>query len=289
MKSVRLLAVKKLFCLLALTGLLTACELPAKPLPTPTPAVSDSPTTTLSSGVVASARVVPAQVSELSFLLSGRVKEVLVQPGDRVQAGQILAVLEAPALDSSLAQAEAALRAAQIEYEYYLVPRRQPPVFLKKPWKGPTAGPLEPPERKALASAQLVAAQAALESARASAKQAVLEAPFDGVVTKVAKTAGEVAGVAQPVIVLANLDHLQIETTDLGERDVARLRPGQMAQVFVEALDEQFTARVVRIEPRAGRDGSDVVFRVILAFESQPTGLLWGMNAEVTIALAGDS
>jgi multidrug efflux pump subunit AcrA (membrane-fusion protein) len=289
MKSVRLLAVKKLFCLLVLTGLLTACELPAKSLPTPTPEASVLPTTRLSSGVVASARVVPAQVSELSFLLSGRVKEVLVQPGDRVQAGQILAVLEAPALDSSVTQAEAALRAAQIEYEYYLVPRRQPPVFLKKPWKGPTAGPLEPPERKALAAAQLAAAQAALESARASATQAVLVAPFDGVVTKVTKTAGEVAGVAQPVIVLASLDHLQVETTDLGERDVARIRPGQMAQVYIEALDEQFPARVVKIVPRAGRDGSDVVFRVILTFESQPNGLLWGMNAEVTITVEGSS
>ncbi len=287
MKSVRLLPVAKFFYLMALIGLLTACALTGTPSPTPTPAVVAPPTATFSNGVVVSARIVPAQVGKLSFLLSGRVKEVLVRPGERVQAGQVLARLEAPALDSAVAQAEAALRAAQIEYEYYLVPRRQPPVFLKKPWKGPTAGPLEPPERKALAAAQLAAVQAALESARASAARATLQAPFDGVVTEIAKTAGEVANAAQTVIVLASLDHLQIETTDLGERDVARIRPGQTAQVYVEALDKHFPARVVRIAPRAGRDGSDVVFQAILAFESQPAGLLWGMSAEVTIAEEG--
>lgn len=276
----RPISVVKFFCLLMLAGLLAACDSPSSASPVPPAATPVQ--MTLSRGVVASARVVPDQVSELGFPLSGRLREILVRPGEQVQAGQMLAVLEAPALEGAVAQAEAVVRAAQIEYDYYLLPRRQPPVFLKKPWKGPTAGPLEPPERRQLAETRLTAAQAGLDVARASAAQAALKAPFDGVVTNVAAAPGEAVNASQPVVVLASLDRLQIETTDLGERDVARIRRGQAAQVYVEALDMSFPARVVRVVPRAERIGGDVIFRLILALESQPPGLRWGMSAEVT-------
>src|ERR1044071_6727481 len=49
--------------------------------------------------VTASAVIVPAQVSELAFLISGIAKEVPVKEGDLVKAGQPLMVLDTPDLE----------------------------------------------------------------------------------------------------------------------------------------------------------------------------------------------
>lgn len=266
------------FLLLAL--LLTACS-PA----TTTPAPAGTPVEALiaSNVVVASAEVIPAQVSEMSFPLSGPVKEILVRAGERVSAGQNLAMLDIPELTGGAAQAEAALQAAAKDVEFYSVPRRQPPIPAKRPWNPPIAGPLQPPERLWLAQAQLTAAQAALETARASLAQATLTAPFDGVVTDIRPMPGEVVGAGQVVIVLANLDQLQIETTDLGEQQIDAIQPGQAASVYIEALDKEFSGQVVRIASRASKEGGDVYFQVTIALDQQPPGMRWGMSAEVQI------
>ena len=65
--------------------------------------------------VTASAVVVPAQIFELGFLISGIAKDVPVKEGDSVKAGQTLIVLDTPDLQFAVAEAQAALRAAQSE------------------------------------------------------------------------------------------------------------------------------------------------------------------------------
>ncbi len=275
----------RITCLLLLSALLSACGQPAATQPVSTPTASQPLIN--SNVVVASAEVVPARVSELSFPVSGPVKDILVHAGDRVQAGQALVTLDVPALSGAVAQAEAALAAADKDVEYYRVPRRQAPVLLKpkKPWHGLTAGPLEPPERLRLSQSQQAVAQVSLAVARANLAQASLTAPFDGTVTDIKIMPGEVAGVGQVVVVLASLDQLQIETTDLGEQRIISLQPGQPASVYIEALDQDLTGRVLRIAPLATKEGGDVYFRVTIALDDQPPGMFWGMSAEVQIEI----
>lgn len=265
---------------LLLAALLAACGQAAETLP----AATSAPELPFNAGVVtASAEVVPAQVSELSFPVSGPVREIMVKSGEHVQAGQALAALDMPGLSGAVLQAEAALLAASKDREYYLVPRRQGLIPAKRPWKDPIAGPLEPPERLWLAEAQLAVAQAALDSAKADLAQTVLSAPFAGTVTDVKVVPGEVVGAGEVVVVLAGLDQLQIETTDLGEQRIASVQPGQPASVYIEALDQDFSGKVVRIAPMANKEGGDVYYQVTIALDEQPPGMLWGMSAEVKI------
>lgn len=63
--------------------------------------------------VTASGRVRPAQRTDLSFATAGRVAEVLVDVGDQVEAGDILARLDTERLGFELARAEANLAAAE--------------------------------------------------------------------------------------------------------------------------------------------------------------------------------
>jgi HlyD family secretion protein len=94
---------------------------------------------------------------------------------------------------------------------------------------------------------------------------------------------GEVVQLHQAVVTLATLNSLQVETTDLSERDIAKVKIGAPVSIFIEALNENFSGNVVCISPKADTVGGDVVFKVIIAFDKQPENLLWGMTAEVTI------
>ena len=86
-----------------------------------------------------------------------------------------------------------------------------------------------------------------------------LAAPFDGTVVAVHARTGELAQLDRPVLTLATLDQLQIETTDLSERDIAKIKIGQTATVFVDALNAEFPATVTAIAPRAEKVGGEFV------------------------------
>lgn len=256
-----------LFSVVSLSLLSISCAPAATPTPLPTLAL-ESPGPSGTDSVEASAEVVPAREAHLSFLISGPLKEVTIQEGETVAAGQVLATLSAPALEFGILQAQSALKAAESDYEYWKLPRR-------------VAG--EVVERGELAAQELEQARKALETAQAELTQTQLVAPFAGTVTAVRAQPGEVMGAGQVVIVLAQLDSLKIETTDLSERNVAALKPGQPAIVYVEALDLELPGVVSAISPVAGTLGGDVVFQVTVQLQEQPADLRWGMSADVEI------
>jgi multidrug resistance efflux pump len=88
----------------------------------------------------------------------------------------------------------------------------------------------------------------------------------------------------QQLVLIGSLSDLQMETTDLSERDVLRVKVGQPATVSIDALGSDITGKVARIIPKATKVGGDVVFKVIIQLDEQPEGLLWGMSGKVEIA-----
>jgi RND family efflux transporter MFP subunit len=229
-------------------------------------------------GVVASAIIVPAQVSKIGFLSTALVKEVSIQKGDVVKAGQTLAVLDTPELEYAITAADAAYRSAQAYAEL----QRYREVKTKD-YRGRTIILYMPREVVLRADSLAEAAHASLEVAQVNLTLSTLLAPYDATVVAVHVLPGELVQLDQPVVTLATLDNLQIETTDLSERDIAKIKVGQSAVVFIEALNAEFPAKVIAIAPRADTLGGDVVFKVTLAFDEMPAGLLWGMTGEVTI------
>ena len=228
--------------------------------------------------VVASAVVVPAQITRLSFLTSAHVKEVAVKEGDNVTAGQMLMTLNTPDLEYNIIAAQEAFRSKQAYAELQRYNRVLDIRKGKKFWD------VVPPEVRQRADAQAASAEAAFEIAQAGLAQSTLVAPFKANVASVNVLPGELVQQNQVVITLATLNRLQIETTDLSERDIPKVKVGAPVDIFVEALNENFTGKVISISPRANTVGGDVVFKVTIAFDKQPDGLLWGMTAEVAIS-----
>ena len=227
--------------------------------------------------VVASAVIVPAQVTELGFLTSALIKEIAVQEGEQVQAGQTLAVLDIPELQFAVIAAEAALRSAQGEEKVQSYRR------VKDRRHGRVFFDVVPPEVRQIAHARVQQAQAALEVAQATLAQTTLVAPYDATVASIDVVPGEYVQQNQVVVTLATLNTMQIETTDLSERDIPKVKIGAPANVFIEALNENVNGTVIGISSIANTVGGDVVFKVTIGFDKQPEHLLWGMSAEVTI------
>lgn len=266
--------------LLVLTIILTACGSSSTAVVTAaTPAFTETATNaeTPSDIVIASAKIVPAQVSYLSFTISALVKEVAVKEGDMVQAGQTLVVLETPDLEFAVVAADAAFRSAQAEAEI------QDANKVKVIKNGKTFFENLPHEVQLVAETKAQQAKAALEIAQANLVQATLVAPYDGTVVSINIIPGELAQVDQPVLKLANLNSLQIETTDLSERDIPHVQIGQAVNVYIEALAARVTGKVIRISPISDIVGGDIVYSVTIELDEQPDGLLWGMTAEVEI------
>ena len=190
-----------------------------------------------------------------------------------------------------------ALQQATLDYEsalanYQLVTRGAIPEDLAVAWASVEGAKAqvdmlqEGATREQLAAAQAAVAQAeaALDSARASLNQATLVAPFAGTVADVQVALGQIVMPGQVVLTLAEMHHLRAETTDLSERDVARVQVGQEATVSVEALGVDVGGRVALISPLASTLGGDVVYTVVVDLDEQPQGMRLGMSVEVEIA-----
>ena len=246
---------------------------------TPIPTVSlDVVDASASGQVKASAEVVPAQESHLSFVIPGMVKEINITEGDQIQAGQALVQLDTSELEYDVVSAEAALIVAKVDAE---TQKQREKKFNFQTFKFVHVSP--PAEKIQQAESRVKQSQFAVEVAKESLAQGTLLAPFGGTVVQVDTAPGEYVQPGQVVIDIANLDNLQIETTDLSELDIATVKIGQPASIYVEALNEEFSGVVTAISPISDTLGGDVVFKVTIKLDEQPQGLLWGMSADVTI------
>jgi multidrug efflux pump subunit AcrA (membrane-fusion protein) len=146
-----------------------------------------------------------------------------------------------------------------------------------------SAGP--DPDDVALADARISNAEAQVAAAKEILADLILVAPFDGVISDVYINASEWVPPGSPVLLLADLQHLQVETTDLSEIDVAKIRVGDTAIVTFDALpDQSVEGTIIHIAPKAGT-GSGVNYPVILELSEIPADLRWGMTAFVDIEL----
>ena len=229
--------------------------------------------------VVASGVVEPAQVSELGFVISAFVKDIPVKEGQSVQAGQTLVVLNTPDLEYAVIAAEddynAKAQAAELQKAEKVL------------YVNPNTGRVKwyPIPREVYLKALAIADQskAVWDSAAANLAQNTLTAPFDGTVIDVSTAVGETVQANQTVLVLADLNHLQVKTTDLSERDIARVKVGQTVNITIEASNATVTGKVIRISPISETVGGDIVFSVTIELDEQPDGLLWGMTTKVEI------
>ncbi|HZH44885.1 MAG TPA: efflux RND transporter periplasmic adaptor subunit [Lysobacter sp.] len=233
----------------------------------------------------ASGYVVARRMATVSAKITGRVREVLIEEGQRVEAGQVMATLDPidAAAERSLAAAQAGAARSQIDsvrarlseaeanarrlstlVDQRLVSRAQYDEAIAA--------------RDAL-RAELLTTQRNAEVARdrlhiadIGVDNTVVRAPFAGVVTAKAAQPGEIVsplsaggGFTRTGIgTIVDMDSLEIEV-DVGEAFIGRVQPGMPVQATLNAYpDWKIPAEVIAIIPAADRGKATVKVRIAL-------------------------
>ena len=188
-------------------------------------------------------------VSSLRFETDGTVQDVLVRPGQRVAKGQPLVRLDPRTFDMAVAEAEAAVEQAKVQYLDNIVPDS---IVSGQP-------PTEERRRNARARSGLDGAEVRLQRAKLDRERSVITAPFAGTVDRVQVAAGERVRAGQDAATVVDLSRLVVEAQVL-EHDLPLVKVGGMARVTAAALGgRELTGRITALLPlvdsatRAGR------------------------------------
>jgi len=128
---------------------------------------------------------------------------------------------------------------------------------------------------------QLEQAQLAVQTAQANLDATRLVAPFSGEVASVAVSVGDYVSPGQIILVISDITHMHVETTDLSERDVPKVKLGQAATLSIIALNQDVSGKVSAISPLADTLGGDVVYKVTILLVTLPSNLRSGMSVDV--------
>jgi len=178
-------------------------------------------------------------------------------------------------LDDAQADFNSAVKRLQYETELSVANARL--AQAKRDYESWKDGP-DPAELR-VAEAGVTTAQAAVEAARAQLDDLELKAPFSGTIGDISIHIGEWVSPGQPVLLIADLGHLQIETTDLNEIDAARVKVGDAVKITFDALPgTEVQGTIKSIAPKSS-EGSGVNYTVVILMEKIPLSLRWGMTA----------
>ena len=210
----------------------------------------DIGSTVLATGVIRP--MVGAEV-QVGSRVSGILELLNVNIGDEVQAGEVLAELDATEFEARYDLALAALETARVEEHFTKVD-------LDRARDLRAEGVISEVELNSMernhqvAAANLRQAEASARSAKIQLDYTVIRAPVSGVVGSVSTQVGETvaASFASPTFVtIIDLNRLEIWAY-VDETDIGRVEVGQRATFTVDTYpDTEFTGTVTAIQPKA--------------------------------------
>ncbi|MDX2210276.1 MAG: efflux RND transporter periplasmic adaptor subunit [Sphingopyxis sp.] len=219
-----------------------------------------------SEGALVSGTVRARQEASLAFVVAGRVTRILVNEGDRVAAGQLLAQLDMVEVNAGMA----ASRAEQVRAEAELARQRE---LFAKGW---------------VTKARVESAEAAASAARSNSasrgfaqRYARITAPGAGVVLARSAEPGQIVAAGTPVLTVSQADEGLVLRVAVTDSQLAALRVGQVATVQLPALgNKPMAARVIELGGRG--DARTGTFEAELALPPL-AGLRSGMIGEARL------
>lgn len=148
------------------------------------------------------------------------------------------------------------------------------------------------PEEITAARLRLEQAQISLEQSHLAWQQAEnalakaqLVAPWSGMVLTVDAAPGALVGGGSPIVTLLDTTQLEFHTTNLSERDLAQIEPGDAVLVTLKTYpNDPLTGTVVRIGLQAtGTVGDAATFPVIIALDAAGLDIRPGMTGRAEI------
>jgi RND family efflux transporter MFP subunit len=255
-----------------------------------TVAVAKATVEDLSSDLSLTAELRPFQDIEVMAKVSGYVKVIHVDIGDRVKKGQLLAVLEVPEMADDLTVGKDELRRAQAAHDIAdLSFKRLSQVAAQRPGLVAQQEIDDARSRDLVAEAQVAAARAALGRIKTMLDYSRVTAPFDGVVTKRYADTGSMiqAGTASqtqamPLVRLSENSMLRL-IIPVPESAVPTVHVGQQVKVRVPTLNRAFFGKVARFASKLSN--STRTMDTEIDVPNPKMVLVPGMYAEVSLNL----
>ncbi len=197
----------------------------------------------------------------LSFKIGGIVGRVLVDDGDRVRRGQVLAVLDQREIDAMVAKATAGADKA-----------RRDAARAERLFKDSVVTMAQMQD----AQTARTAAEADLRAARVNHEYATVVAPADGVVLARTANAGQLVAPGAPVIQFASRARGSVLRAGVPDRSALSIGQGEEAQVSFDAVPGKvFKGRVSQVGASAdARTGLYVIEIAVDGVEGLPSGLV---------------
>lgn len=284
----------------------------------PTVAVARAEPADLSHSMVLTAEFKPYQEVDVMAKVAGFVKNINVDIGDRVRAGQLLATLEVPEMRDDLNRAEAGTAsaqsdvthskdevtrdqaAAQIAELYYnrlaTVAKQQPGLLAQQEIDNAQSKALEAEAKVSEAESAVAEAreqvgvnQADVDKNRTLMDYTRVVAPFTGVITKRYADVGSMIQAAtasqtqaMPLVRISENQLLRL-ILPVPESAVPSVHVGQQVEVNVPTLHRSFPGRVVRFEDKLSLETRTMNTEVDVP--NPDLLLIPGMYAEVDLTL----
>ncbi|MGF6176124.1 multidrug efflux system membrane fusion protein [Ensifer sp. 4252] len=220
----------------------------------------------------------------LGFRVNGKITERLVNVGDRVESGDLLARIDATDYDLSVKSAAANLEASERQVETTaLVRARAEQLFARK------VASQAQLDQATLSHNQAVATRDAASSALSQAKNQVayteLVADRNGIVAAIAADVGQVVGSGTPVATVA-VDGEKEVLIAVPEVDVANFKPGMLVKAgFWSDQGLMLDGKVREVAGSAEQPSRTFAVRVSLPNDPR---ILLGMTATI-LASADDA
>ncbi|WP_105419808.1 efflux RND transporter periplasmic adaptor subunit [Neorhizobium sp. T25_27] len=213
----------------------------------------------------------------LGFRVAGKITERLVDVGQRVRPGDVLAKLDAVDYQLAVRRAEADLASAQKQVEISGLARRRAETLAEKSISSQSQF-----EQAQLANDQAISqresAQSALDQARNQVAYTELKSDQNGIVTTVSADIGQVVASGTPVLSVAVEGSKEVQIA-VPEMDVAQFKPGKTVKArFWSATDLVLDGKVREVAGSA--DAQSRTFAVRVSLPDDPRVLL-GMTATI--------
>lgn len=188
--------------------------------------------------------------ANISAKIAGRVTQVLVQLGDYVSKGQVLATLEQTDLLNQLNQSQAIAAQAQAGYQ------QNKDNFLRKQklFADQIISAQEFDAAKAqfeIAESQLRQSRAGIDMIKEQLKNTEIKAPLNGYIGSRGVNLGEMVSPGVPLFSIVDLSQVYI-TVDLSDSYITQVKPKQPAEISpASAPDRTYYGGIAQIAPMA--------------------------------------
>ncbi len=203
----------------------------------------------------------------LAFKVGGLIRRVLVDSGQSVKAGQLLATIDTAEIDAQVSQARDALAKAERDLE------RVGTLYEER------ALPLQARQD---AETSRDVARATLRAAEFNRRYSAITAPDDGRVLRRHHDPDELVQAGMPIFDFASARRGFVVRTAIADRDVVRIAEGDPAFVHLAAYPDRELAATVSEIAGAARENVGT-FDVELRIGDDAPRLLTGMSAAVRI------